>query len=251
MLRQIFIRLGIAATAALLFFGIAAMGGSWGYVFHKSVNYNEVYDDALGSNVPIEGDAFWVDYIVSNCTERTNKDTGNVLSSTVDSHYYVLPFDIDNNELILLLTKEGSETEKRIDELYNVLWGDTEDVHDYLEDGVHFEGLLLPVEDDVLPYYEDWQEEYDMGDYHLAPYYIDCHKDFATGHQMFLEASIELGAAVVLIALMIWAGVSGHKKAKAAPAPQVFFGDGTPVFDQSDVSAPPEKPDYPDPELKL
>ena len=88
-----------------------------------------------------------------------------------------------------------------------------------------------------------------MGDYHLAPYYIDCHKDFATGHQMFLEASIELGAAAVLIALIIWAGVSGRKKAKATAAPQIFYGDGTPVFDQA--NAAPEKPDYPDPEIKL
>lgn len=193
------LRLAIVVVVLLGVFGYSftsiGAGAFIGNMTTGVLNYNTVTEDELVKNAPVNGKVYYIiDCIVQEYTETTS-NSGSTSTKT-DAYYYLIPFEDDT--VMIMKTDADSEFEEQIDDLYY-------DDEYLMEEGVALDGILVENDDEVLDYFYEWCDDYEMDDVTVVPYTLDCTKTlsercnfFYLGIVMWL---ILIGGIVLVIVL--------------------------------------------------
>lgn len=204
-MKNVGLRLAIVAVIILGVLGYSftsiGAGAFIGRMTGGVKNYNTVAESELAKNAPMNGRVYYViDCIVEEYTETTSKS--GTTSTSTDAYYYLIPFEDD--VVMIMKTAANSDFEEQIDHLY---YADIDEEYEYLlDEGVALDGILVENDDEVLEYFDEWCDEYDMEDVTVVPYTLDCTKTvsercnfFYVGMLMWL---ILIGGIVLVI--VIW-----------------------------------------------
>lgn len=209
-----FLLIGLAVA-----FSISSAGVFFNRYFAGGVaDYNEVTKEQLKNNQPMDGIVYFVyDCIAEGYTERKS-DSGTVLSTTTDSYYYLIPFE--ENEVMVIEIPAKTELDEQMEDLMDAgFLNDDED--ELLDKAVEISGVVKENESEIVKFFNEWCDDYEIEGVTLIPYTIDCTSSYEVECQMFLIALAFYAAFIIYIVILILVFVksrrSGRSYAPAAP----------------------------------
>lgn len=209
--------IGFLLIAVAVAFSISSAGVFFNRYFAGGVaDYNEVAEDELKNNQPMDGTVYFVyDCIAEGYTE-TRSDGGTLLSTTTDSYYYLIPFE--EYEFMIIEIPAKTELDEQMEELMNAgFLNDDEDA--LLDKAVEISGIVKENEPEIVEFFNEWCDDYEIEGVTLIPYTIDCTSSYDVECQMFLIALAFYAAFIIYIVILILVFVKSRRVGRSyAPA---------------------------------